>query len=145
MFVLTSVENTYLTQCELDPGVSLPSLRCLRHVTRFSRRASHPSSQDWGQSRGHRQDSPPGSCYGKLCGRCVGKAAVNGHNRPKKKVWSSQPLSEAQLVNWAKGDSLRRAIGNLPTHGTSSWTMRHTAAFLALRMQQIPRAPEHGT
>lgn len=103
MFVLTSVENTYLTPCELDPGVPLPSLQCLCHMTRFSSWASHPSSQDWGQGWGHSQDSPPGSCYGKLCGRCIGKAAVNGHGRPAKNVWSSR----ASLSCWASEPSQR--------------------------------------
>ena len=35
MFVFTSAKNTYLTQCELDLWVLLPSPGCLCRTTRF--------------------------------------------------------------------------------------------------------------
>lgn len=99
MFVLTSAENTYLTQCELDLWVLLPSPGCLCHMTRFSSRPSRPCSQRWGRG------GPSSSCHGKLTADLLAKQLSMAIAGTRKMCDHSGPDSQARLARrWAGRD-----------------------------------------
>ena len=90
----------------------------------FSSQPLGPCSLHWGRGR------PPSSCHSKPHGRSTSKAAVNGHSRLTKNVWSLQarlPRLASTMPSQEAQEPLHHLV--LQPHctlmggSTHSWTM----------------------